>query len=95
MISLSNFIKQRYVINLENEKVIINSDDKYMAQNGQRMDSISFPSVEVVPDSIGLVWLLVVGSPVVWCGVVRKKNINIDLKKNYVMDLKKNIYNTD
>lgn len=52
MISLSNFIKQRYVINLENEKVIINSDDKYMANNsGQQMSSLSFPAVEVVPDS--------------------------------------------
>lgn len=52
MISLSNFIKQRYVINLENEKVIINSDDKYMANNqGQQMASLSFPAVEVAPDS--------------------------------------------
>ena len=50
MISLSNFIKQRYVINLENEKVVINSDDKYMANNGQQMASLSFPAVEVAPD---------------------------------------------
>lgn len=50
MISLSNFIKQRYVINLESEKVIINSDDKYMANNGMRMDSIAFPTVEVMPN---------------------------------------------
>ena len=52
MISLSNFIKQRYVINLENEKVVINSDDKYMANNqGQQMDSLSFPAVGVAPNS--------------------------------------------
>ena len=51
MISLSNFIKQRYVINLENEKVVINSDDKYMEYSGgQQMSSLSFPTVEVAPD---------------------------------------------
>ena len=48
MISLSNFIKQRYVINLENEKVVINSDDRYMEYSGgQQMSSLSFPTVEV------------------------------------------------
>lgn len=51
MISLSNFIKQRYVINLESEKVIINSDDKYMASSGMRMDSIAFPTVEVMTEA--------------------------------------------
>jgi len=52
MISLSNFIKQRYVINLENEKVVINSDDKYLEYSGgQQMGSLSFPTVEVAPDS--------------------------------------------
>ncbi len=52
MISLSNLFKQRYVINLENEKVVINSDDKYMANTGgQQMDSLSFPAVEIAPDS--------------------------------------------
>jgi len=51
MISLSNLFKQRYVINLENEKVVINSDDKYRAQNQGQMDSLSFPAVEVVPNS--------------------------------------------
>lgn len=52
MISLSNFIKQRYVINLENEKVVINSDDKYMEYSGgQQMASLTFPTVEVAPDS--------------------------------------------
>ena len=51
MISLSNFIKQRYVINLESEKVIINSDDKYLAHNGMHMDSIAFPTVEVLPNA--------------------------------------------
>lgn len=51
MISLSNLFKQRYVINLESEKVVINSDDKYMAHNQGQMDSLSFPAVEVVPGS--------------------------------------------
>jgi len=33
MISLSNLLKQRYVINLENETRIINSDEKYVVGN--------------------------------------------------------------
>ena len=33
MISLSNLLKQRYVINLESEKVIINADDRFAAGN--------------------------------------------------------------
>lgn len=51
MISLSNFIKQRYVINLDTEKVVINSDERYKAYaNGEKMDSLSFPNVEVMAD---------------------------------------------
>lgn len=49
MISLSNLFKQRYVINLENEKVIINSDDRFFS-NGQ-MQNIAFPTVDVVPNT--------------------------------------------
>ena len=50
MISLSNLYKQRYVINLEDKKVVINSDDKYLASaHGQHMDSLVFPEVSVLP----------------------------------------------
>ncbi len=52
MISLSNLFKQRYVINLDSEKVVINSDDKYLANSGgQQMDGLTIPVVEAVPGS--------------------------------------------
>ena len=52
MISLSNLYKQRYVINLEDKKVVINSDDKYLSSaHGQHMDSLVVPEVGVLPGS--------------------------------------------
>lgn len=52
MRSLSNLLKQRYVINLENKKVVINSDDKYFSKHpNQQMQNLSFPTGKGVPDS--------------------------------------------
>ena len=51
MISLSNLLKQRYVINLETEKKIINADDRFVMgfPNASKVGMI--PEDEIVPGS--------------------------------------------
>ena len=52
MISLSNLFKQRYVINLESEKVVINSDDRFFSnQPNLLMQDAAVSNAKAVPDS--------------------------------------------
>ena len=51
MISLSNLLKQRYVINLESEKVIINADDRFAAANVNHSQREVASSGESIPGS--------------------------------------------
>ena len=53
MISLSNLLKQYYVVNLQNEKRVINSDERYCMDNNMQAPEQDFASVnqEVVPGS--------------------------------------------
>ncbi len=52
MISLSNLLKQRYVINMDAEKIIINADDRYVA-GGYNLSSDNYKmnGVEGAPDT--------------------------------------------
>ena len=46
MISLSNLFKQRYVINLESEKIVINSDERFFSnQSNVQMSNVVFPDL--------------------------------------------------
>ncbi len=51
MISLSNLLKQRYVINLESEKIIINGDDRFATGNHAASSGGDFSQGEVIPGS--------------------------------------------